>query len=84
MEGRWLPYHRSIRRAGLTGANGSLREIAMAKNTDHNYRRGAVDDRSQFQNPKNGDYVKRNSDTGRFMDVKTDGKPFKGVRREKP
>jgi len=26
---------------------------------------------------------KRDKDTGRFMDVKQDGTPFKGVRKEK-
>jgi len=28
-------------------------------------------------------YVKRDTDTGRFLDVKEDGKPFKGVCKEK-
>jgi hypothetical protein len=27
--------------------------------------------------------VKRDTTTGKFMEVKSDGKPFKGVRREK-
>jgi len=49
-----------------------------------NSRKGAVRDRSQTYNPKTGSWVKRDSDTGRFMDVKTsDNKPFKGVRKEK-
>jgi len=44
---------------------------------------GAVRDRSQTQTPS-GHYVKRDSKTGRFMDVKTSDKtPFKGVRKEK-
>ena len=47
-------------------------------------RRGAVRDRSQVQNPKTGLCVKRDADTGRFIDVKTSSpKPFKGVRKEK-
>lgn len=46
-------------------------------------RRGAVRDRSQTHNPKTDRWVKRDSDTGRFMDQKADDKPFKGVRREK-
>lgn len=54
----------------------------MAKNTGDNYRRGEVRDRSQARNPKTDRWVKRDSETGRFMDVKEDGKPFKGVRRE--
>ncbi|MFW6030182.1 MAG: hypothetical protein ACOCRO_08010 [Halanaerobiales bacterium] len=55
----------------------------MAKNTGKGYRKGAVDDRSQVKNPKTGRYVKRDADTGRFMDAKQDNKPFKGVRKEK-
>jgi hypothetical protein len=47
------------------------------------HRRGAVRDRSQVQTP-NGNWVKRDADTGRFIDQKVDGKPFKGVRRERP
>jgi hypothetical protein len=45
-------------------------------------RHGAVRERSQTQTPS-GLWVKRDTDTGRFMDVKKDGEPFKGVRREK-
>jgi len=45
-------------------------------------RQGAVRDRSQVHNPKIDAWVKRDKDTGRFMDVKSDDKPFKGVRRE--
>lgn len=46
-------------------------------------RRGAVTDRSQVFNPKTENWVKRDTETGRFMDQKQDGKPFKGVRKEK-
>lgn len=46
-------------------------------------RKGAVRQRSQLQNPKTGLYIKRNSNTGQFMDVKTTGGKFKGVRKEK-
>lgn len=46
-------------------------------------RKGAVRKRSQTFNPKTNQYVKRNAETGRFMDVKQDNKPFKGVRKEK-
>lgn len=53
----------------------------MAKNTGHNYRRGSVTSRTQAQAP-NGNYVKRDTSTGRFMDQKIGGQPFKGVRRE--
>jgi len=46
-------------------------------------RHGAVRDRSQTFNPITEQWVKRDTETGRFMDVKQDGTPFKGVRREK-
>ncbi len=46
------------------------------------HRNGAVKDRSQTYNAKNETWVKRDTDTGRFMDVKSDGRPFKGIRRE--
>lgn len=46
-------------------------------------RNGMVKKRSQVYNPKIDRYVKRDADTGQFMDVKSDGKPFKGVRKEK-
>jgi hypothetical protein len=45
-------------------------------------RNGAVRGRSQTQTAS-GNWVKRNTGTGRFMDVKSSQKPFKGVRREK-
>lgn len=51
------------------------------KGDDH--RKGAVRDRSQTYNPKTEQFVKRDTDTGRFLDVKQDGAKFKGVRREK-
>jgi len=54
----------------------------MAKNTDKGYRIGSMDNRSQTYNPKTQQYVKRDETTGRFMDVKQDGKPFKGVAKE--
>lgn len=47
------------------------------------HRNGAIKGRSQTQTPS-GHWVKRDADTGRFMDVKTSDKtPFKGVRKEK-
>ncbi|WP_405565737.1 hypothetical protein [Polaribacter sp. Asnod6-C07] len=57
----------------------------MAKNapTGDNARKGAVKGRSQVLNPKTNLYVKRDAETGRFMDVKTTGGKFKGVRKEK-
>lgn len=47
------------------------------------HRNGAVRSRSQVKNPTTGQWVKRDADTGKFMDVKKDGTPFKGVRKEK-
>lgn len=47
------------------------------------HRNGAVRDRSQTFNPVTEQWVKRDAETGRFMDVKKDGDPFKGVRKEK-
>ena len=60
-------------------------EIIMAVNKPYgdNRRIGAVRERSQCYNPVNCCYIKREKDTGRFMDVKSDGTPFKGVRKEK-
>jgi len=54
----------------------------MAKNTGKGYRKGSVNDRTQVHNPKTDQWVKRDAETGRFMDVKDDGAPFKGVARE--
>ncbi|WP_182298894.1 hypothetical protein [Cohnella cholangitidis] len=56
----------------------------MAKNGQAGGGRvGQVTQRSQFQAP-NGNWTKRNTETGRFMDQKTSSPgPFKGVRKEK-
>ena len=57
----------------------------MAKNgkPGDGHRIGAVKDRSQTYNPKTETWVKRDTGTGKFMDGKADGTPFKGVRKEK-
>ena len=47
-------------------------------------RKGAVRQRSQTFNPVTEQFVKRDTETGRFMDVKQNGTLFKGVRKEKP
>lgn len=57
--------------------------MAINKPYGDNCRIGAVKGRSQVFNPKTGLYVKRDVNTGRFMDVKTTGGKFKGVRTEK-
>jgi hypothetical protein len=54
----------------------------MAKNTGDDYRRGEVRDRSQVYNPKTDTWTKRDAETGKFMEGKEDGEPFKGVRKE--
>jgi len=56
----------------------------MAKNhpPGDGHRIGAVKQRSQVQAPS-GHWVKRDTATGRFIDQKSDSKPFKGVRKEK-
>lgn len=58
----------------------------MAKNKPYgdNSRIGMVKGRSQVQNPITGLWTKRDTATGRFMEVKTSSSnPFKGVRKEK-
>lgn len=59
----------------------------MAKNTGDDHRKGSVDNRTQSENPRTGNYTKRDQDPdspeqGQFMDTKQDGKPFKGVAKE--
>lgn len=55
----------------------------MATNTGDGHRKGAVRRRSQVHNPTTDRWVKRDGDTGRFLDGKSDSQPFKGVRKEK-
>ncbi|MCS3557408.1 MULTISPECIES: hypothetical protein [unclassified Sphingobacterium] len=57
----------------------------MATNPPNdNARNGAVRERSQTYNPKTDSWIKRDANTGKFMDMKTsNNKPFKGVRKEK-
>lgn len=58
-------------------------EMATNPPKGDGHRIGAVKDRSQTQTPA-GNWVKRDKDTGQFMDVKTSDKtPFKGVTKEK-
>ena len=55
----------------------------MATNTGKGFRKGSVDDRSQLNlDPENGKFVKRDLETGRFVDLKEDNEPFKGVAEE--
>mgnify|MGYP003623375568 CR=1 FL=1 len=57
--------------------------MAVNKTYGDNACIGAVRERSQILNPKTRLYTKRDGNTGRFMDVKTTGGKFKGVRKEK-
>lgn len=57
----------------------------MAKNppSGDGHRHGQVTDRSQTHNPHTDRWVKRDTETERFIDQKHDKGPFKGVRKEK-
>lgn len=57
--------------------------MASNKPTGDNARKGAVRKRSQVENTKTSLMTKRNKENGQFMDEKTSGGKFKGVRREK-
>lgn len=56
----------------------------MAKNTGEGYRKGAERDRSQLDlgDQEEHKFVKRDTTTGQFTDLKEDDKPFKGVAKE--
>ena len=57
----------------------------MAKNPPNDgARKGAVKNRTQVLNSKTELWTKRDSETGKFLDVKTsEKKPFKGISKEK-
>lgn len=52
----------------------------MGKNTGSESRIGAVKNREQTYNDKTGQYVKRDTTTGRFMASKST--PYKGVKKD--
>ena len=52
----------------------------MGGNTGNRYRNGQVKDRKQVFNPKTGQYVKINTETGKIMSSKET--PYKGVREQ--
>lgn len=56
----------------------------MARNgkVGDGHRNGAVRERTQTFNPKTEQWVKRDTNTGRFIDVNKNGKPHKGVTKE--
>ena len=53
----------------------------MAKNTNEEYRKGSVKDRTQLYNPKTEKYIKRDTKTGQF--ISSSDKKFKGIKLEK-
>lgn len=55
--------------------------MATNKPYGDNRRIGAVKNRSQFQTPS-GLWAKRDTETGRIMDLKQDGTPFKGFGKK--
>lgn len=55
----------------------------MAKNTGRGSRTGAIAGRSQVQNRRTGMTIRRETTTGRFLQAKTSGGSFKGVKKEK-
>ena len=57
--------------------------MAKNKTAGDDQRKGAVKTRSQIKNPITGTWTKRDEKSGKFLDVKADPKPFKGVRKTK-
>lgn len=57
--------------------------MATNGNPKDGHREGAVKQRSQTFNPNTERWVKRDTETGQFIDQKSDNWPFKGVRKEK-
>lgn len=56
----------------------------MAKNAAAgNGRLGPIKNRIQSLNPRTKQWVKTNTKTGKFIDVKGNGTPFKGIRKSK-
>ncbi len=57
--------------------------MAVNKPIWDNARVWAVRNRKQFFNPKTKQWVKINTETNLFMDVKQDWTPFVGIRKPK-
>lgn len=57
--------------------------MATNRTSGDNRRHGAIKQRSQVFNPKIEQWVKRDTNTGKFMEVKQDDIPFKGVKKER-
>ena len=56
--------------------------MATNKPSGDGHRQGAVKHREQVFNPKTHQWVKIDTKSNLFMDVKQNGKPFKGVRKK--
>lgn len=54
----------------------------MARNSGNGHRIGSVRNRTQFQHP-NGHYIARDTENGRFKDVKSSPGKFKGFAVER-
>jgi hypothetical protein len=55
----------------------------MAKNPPKGHgRKGEVKAREQVLNPRNERWTKKSAETGRFMDVKYDKLPFRGIKKK--
>lgn len=57
--------------------------MATNKPTGDGHRNGAVRGISQTHNPLTDRWIKRDTETGQFINQKSDKEPFKGVRKEK-
>lgn len=57
--------------------------MAVNKPIGDGRRIGAIKSRTQTKNTRTNLYVKRDSSTGRFIDVKTTGGKFKSITKEK-
>ncbi|WP_413578008.1 hypothetical protein ACLVWU_05750 [Bdellovibrio sp. HCB290] len=57
--------------------------MATVGKKNDNHRDGAVRKRSQVFNSHTEHWIERDTTTGRFINVKADNKPFKGVRKER-
>ena len=83
----WSESHSRTEIKTVLDRAGTVRKevTTMAKNppTGDGHRRGAVRDRSQVYNPTTDHWTKRDTGTGKFIDQKQNGNPFKGVRKEK-
>lgn len=68
---------------GVQLRKGEIDDMATNPPSGDGHRNGAVKGRSQVHNPKTQTWTKRDAETGKFMDGKKDGTPFKGIRKEK-